>query len=82
MNLKKTIVSLIVGSLLAVGGLFAAEAAKEAKAAACCTKATKDGKACDHPCCVTAAKAGNNCEKCNGVGKVADNKKDTPPPKK
>jgi hypothetical protein len=68
MKLRNTITAIIVGSLLTAGFAFAAEAA--AKAAACCTKATKDGKPCTHECCVKAAKDGNNCTTCGGSGKA------------
>ncbi len=40
-----------------------------AKAAGCCTSAEAKGEQCTHGCCVEAAKAGNNCEKCKGTGK-------------
>jgi len=71
MKLKNTLVALIVGSLLTAGVAFgASEPAKEAKAAACCAKAVKDGKTCTHECCIAAAKAGMNCEKCGGSGKA------------
>ena len=66
--MKKTIVALIVSSILTAGLVFAAETKAEAKQAGCCAKAAKDGKACAHECCVTAAKAGKNCEKCGGSG--------------
>ncbi|MEY2877749.1 MAG: hypothetical protein RLZZ15_129 [Verrucomicrobiota bacterium] len=69
--MKKTIATLLVGSLLAAGALFAADAKVEAKAAGCCTKAGKDGKACTHECCVAAAKEGKNCAKCGGAGMLA-----------
>ena len=83
MKLKKTLVALIVGSLLTAGLLLAGEPAKkEAKAAACCAKATKENKVCDHACCIKAAKEGNNCETCSGSGKIADNKKEEAPKKK
>jgi hypothetical protein len=70
MKLKKTIVALIVGSILSAGLAFAAEKAA-AKEAGCCAKASKDGKACTHGCCVEAAKAGKNCEKCGSAGELA-----------
>ncbi|RXK55968.1 hypothetical protein ESB00_08850 [Oleiharenicola lentus] len=40
-----------------------------AKAAGCCAKAESKGDQCTHGCCVEAAKADNNCEKCKGAGK-------------
>ena len=76
--MKKSIVALIVGSMLAAGALFAAEGKEKAKAAGCCAKAAKDGKTCTHECCVAAAKDGKNCEKCGGSGalkKKAEEKK-------
>ena len=76
MKLRKTIVSLIVGSLLAAGLAFAADAKKDtdAHAAKCCVAAAKDGKTCEHACCIAAAKEGKNCEKCGGAGKVEPKK--------
>jgi hypothetical protein len=47
--------------------------APEAHAAGCCAKKAAKGEHCVHECCAEAAKAGNNCEKCKGAGKVADN---------
>jgi len=44
-----------------------------AKPAPCCAKMEAKSEHCSHGCCVEAAKAGNNCEKCKGSGKVADN---------
>ena len=46
-----------------------------AKAAGCCAKAEAKGEKCGHGCCVEAAKAGNNCEKCNGSGKIEKKEK-------
>ena len=37
------------------------------KVAGCCAKAAKDGKTCGHACCVDAAQANKNCEKCTGT---------------
>jgi hypothetical protein len=34
----------------------------------CCAKASADGKACDHPCCVEAAGKSEVCAKCNAEG--------------
>lgn len=48
--------------------------AAEAKPAKCCAKADAKGEKCSHECCVEAAKAGNNCEKCGGSGKVEPKK--------
>jgi YHS domain-containing protein len=36
------------------------------KSGSCCDKAVKNGDACSHGCCVTAAAAGKACAKCNG----------------
>jgi hypothetical protein len=84
MKSPKSIVALIVLSLLAAGISFAEEAKKEAPAAKpanCCAKAEKDSKACGHECCATAAKDGDNCTKCGGSGKAAK-KEEAPAPKK
>lgn len=64
--------------VLAVTGFVAAalqagEEKKEApvsKPAGCCAKAEAKNEKCGHGCCVEAAKAGNNCEKCKGSGKI------------
>lgn len=72
MNPKKYLLPLVIATCFTVGGLFAAEAKKEApesKPAGCCTKAEAKGEVCGHGCCVEAAKADNNCEKCKGSGK-------------
>lgn len=61
---------------LVAAALQAADEKKEmseARPAKCCAKAAGEGHACTHGCCVEAAKAGNNCEKCKGSGKIADN---------
>ncbi len=50
---------------------FAAEKqapAPAARVAKCCATAAQNEKACTHGCCVEAAKAGKNCEKCGGAG--------------
>ncbi len=74
MKSPKSIVALIVFSLLATGLSFAEEAKKDAapaaKQAGCCAKAEKAAEKCGHECCAEAAKAGNNCEKCKGSGKM------------
>ncbi len=73
MKIHNTLLALVVGSVLAVGISFAADAKKDAaasKTAGCCTKAAKDGKACGHACCVTAAKDSKNCTKCGGAGAI------------
>jgi len=72
MKIQKTLLALVIGSALAVGAAFAADAKKDAapKTAACCAKAAKDGKACGHECCVKAAKDSKNCEKCGGAGAI------------
>ncbi len=73
-----TVVAL--GSLLSFG-LFAANDAPKApagKKAQCCVRAAADNnKACTHPCCVEAAKANKNCERCGGT-----NTADAPAPGK
>ena len=69
MKSRKLIAVLSLVSLLAGAALFAADA-PVSKPAGCCAKAEKDGKVCAHECCVEAAKAGNNCEKCKGSGKI------------
>ena len=46
-----------------------------AKAAGCCASAQAKGEQCTHGCCVEAAKAGNNCEKCKGSGKIEKKEK-------
>jgi hypothetical protein len=69
----KLLLSLAVLSLFAVGVSFAAEEKKEtpaSKPAGCCAKSEAKGEKCGHECCVEAAKADNNCEKCKGSGKV------------
>lgn len=58
----------VVGFVTA--GLQAADEKKESKTAPCCAKAEAKGEKCGHGCCVEAAKAGNNCESCNGSGKI------------
>ena len=65
----KSFIALIALSLATAGFVFAADTVAN-KAAGCCVKAQADGKTCAHPCCVDAAKAGNNCEKCKGSGKI------------
>ena len=78
MKINKTLIAFLVASLLTVGLAFAGEAkAAAAKVAGCCAKAAKENKACTHgECCVAAAKAGNNCEKCGGSGKAEVKKAD------
>jgi hypothetical protein len=71
MKSPKSLVALVVLALLSTGLAFAGDDKKESKAAGCCAKAEKDGKACTHECCAAAAKDGNNCEKCKGSGKIA-----------
>lgn len=73
MKSKKFILPLVIVSCFAVGALFADEAKKEApasKPAGCCAKAEAKNEKCGHGCCVEAAKADNNCEKCKGSGKI------------
>ncbi len=63
--------ALLIGSLLTFGAFAATEAPKApapvGKKAACCVRATTDSKTCAHPCCVDAAKANKNCERCGGT---------------
>jgi hypothetical protein len=71
MKTLRLIVAFAVAGFVAAA--LQAEDKKEApadKAAKCCAKAAEDGKACTHGCCVEAAKAGNNCERCGGHGKA------------
>ena len=75
MKIHKALLALALGSFLAVGLAFAADAKKDAaapaaKVAGCCVKAAKDSKACGHACCVAAAKESKNCEKCGGAGAI------------
>ena len=65
---SKSLLALITLSLAMAGYVFAA--ATPSVVAGCCKTAQAAGKACAHPCCVDAAKAGNNCEKCKGSGKI------------
>lgn len=75
MKLPKILLTVAVTSFLTAGFALAADkpATTEAKKAACCMKAEKDGKDCSHACCVEAMEAGKNCEKCGGAG-MADKK--------
>jgi hypothetical protein len=66
MKSPKSILALVVLALLSTGLAFAGDDKKESKAAGCCARAEKDGKACTHECCAAAAKDGNNCAKCKG----------------
>lgn len=74
MKIQKTLLALVIGSVLSLGFAYAADAKKDAapaaKVAGCCAKAAKDGAACGHACCVAAAKEGKNCEKCGGAGAI------------
>jgi hypothetical protein len=73
MKAKKFLLPFVLVSCFAVTGLFADEAKKEeavSKPAGCCAKSDAKGEKCTHGCCVEAAKAGNNCEKCKGSGKI------------
>lgn len=73
MKSSKSLVALIVLSLLATGVTFAGDETKTApaaKPAGCCAKAEAKGEKCGHECCAAAAKDGNNCVKCNGSGKI------------
>lgn len=70
MKSKKLLLALAAVSFLTVGLMFAADEKPVAKQAGCCAKAEAKGEKCTHECCVEAAKAGNNCEKCKGSGKI------------
>lgn len=73
MKSTKSIVALVVLSLLTAGLAHATSDKKEApasKPAGCCAKSDAKGEKCGHGCCAEAAKDGNNCEKCNGSGKI------------
>jgi hypothetical protein len=73
MKTPKFLLPLIIASCFAVGALFAEGEKKEpqeSKPAGCCATAEGKGEKCSHGCCVEAAKAGNNCEKCKGSGKI------------
>lgn len=73
MKSPKSIIALVVLSLLTAGLAYASSDKNEApasKQAGCCTKAEAKGEKCGHGCCAEAAKDGNNCEKCNGSGKI------------
>jgi len=73
MKLTKTLSALFVGSLLTFAAFAATEAPKApaGKVAGCCAKAAGEQKTCGHACCVEAAKANKNCEKCGGTNTVA-----------
>lgn len=74
----------VVGFATAVLHAQASVEKKVSKAAPCCAKSEAKGEKCGHGCCVEAAKAGNNCEKCKGSGKIEKKEtkenKPTPPP--
>ena len=70
MKSPKSILALVVLTLLSTGLAFAGDDKKESKAAGCCAKAEAKGEKCSHECCTAAAKDGNNCEKCKGSGKM------------
>ena len=67
MKTIKLILALASLSLAAGGLAFAADKPAESKPAACCAKATADGKTCTHECCAAAAKDGKACERCGGT---------------
>ena len=71
MKSSKLLLPFFVASMFAATFAFAGEA----KQAACCAKAAKDGAACTHGCCAEAAKDGKNCAKCGGAGEIAAAKK-------
>ena len=58
MKSTKSIIALVVLSLLTAGFAYASSDKKEAPASK------------QAGCCVEAAKDGNNCEKCKGSGKI------------
>ncbi|HEX9786322.1 MAG TPA: hypothetical protein VGA56_26800 [Opitutaceae bacterium] len=62
------LLALTIASIAFVG-IARAEDPKpaEGKKAKCCEKAEAGGEKCSHGCCVEAAKAGKNCEKCGGT---------------
>jgi hypothetical protein len=70
MKSSKPLITLVAALFFAAGLAIAADAPKkeEAKVAACCATAAKDGKTCTHSCCVEAAKKGLNCTACGGSG--------------
>lgn len=75
-NMKslKKLITIAALALFAAGLSYAEdkkETASEAKVAACCAAAEKDGKSCSHGCCVEASKAGQNCGRCGGSGAAA-----------
>ena len=73
MKSLRSIITLVVLSLLTAGLTYASNDKKEAQAskpAGCCAKSDAKGEKCGHGCCTEAAKDGNNCEKCNGSGKI------------
>lgn len=77
MKFTKILLPLLVASFLSAGAALAADskpATAESKAAKCCAKAEKEGKACTHECCAEAAAAGKNCDKCGGTGSMAAKK--------
>jgi hypothetical protein len=69
MKIRNILAVLALASFVAGGSLFAADA-PVSKQAGCCARAEAKGEKCTHECCVEAAKAGNNCEKCHGSGKI------------
>ncbi len=75
MKATKLLVALLLGSALTLGAFAAANAPTPppaGKKAGCCVKAAADNnKACGHACCVEAAKANKNCEKCGGTNVAA-----------
>jgi hypothetical protein len=74
MKATQLLAALLLGSALALGAFAATEAPKQpaGKKAGCCVKAAADNnKACGHACCVEAAKANKNCEKCGGTNVAA-----------
>jgi hypothetical protein len=71
--MKSSKILFVVAALISTSFAFAADAAKDAapKKGKCCVKAETDGKTCAHECCVAAAKAHKNCEKCGGTNAPA-----------
>ena len=58
MKSLKVILTLAVASAFFASFARADEPKKEGQKAKCCQNAEKDGKKCEHSCCVDAAKAG------------------------
>jgi hypothetical protein len=74
MKTLRLVLTLAVVSFVAAAVQAEEKAAPASKQAGCCAKAEGKGEKCTHDCCVEAAKAGNNCEKCKGSGKIEPKK--------